>query len=110
MTDALTFAKRGAGAIEKKERGDFGPRVTFFKLEDGEAKVLRLLTDSQPTEVDGTLRGGWLPVLQHDPLPTRAKPEGVENWPLFMGAPCRYADIFGGQYTDCIVCDTKIGT
>ena len=110
MTDGLTFAKRGAGAIEKKERGDFGPVVKFFKLEDGEATVLRFLTDSQPVEVDGVLRGGWLPVLQHDPLPTRAKPEGVENWPAFMGAPCRYADIFGGQYADCIVCDTKIGT
>src|ERR1035441_9222062 len=104
MTVTPNFAKRGEGAIEKKVGGDFGPKITFFSLDDGEVAILRFLTDKEPVEVNGELVGGWLPVLQHDPISNLkpnpdppAKPED-NHWPKWMGAVCRNDVIFHGEY------------
>ncbi|MET7363308.1 hypothetical protein ABZS76_33390 [Streptomyces sp. NPDC005562] len=101
---ALSF-RRGGNAAEEAEkvasasggRRDRSP--DYFSLKnDKDSTVVRLLTDHDD----------WIYVEQHSFVPTKAAPQGAENWPKSMTAVCRKDPVFSGHYTDCYICDSKI--
>jgi hypothetical protein len=94
MSTAPKFGKRGAEAV--KVSGSFSGNTTFFQVPDGEYRILRFLTDSD----------AWPQFLQHQNIPTKAKPEGFKgNWPSAMPAPCRRDSQFADVYDNCYICD-----
>jgi hypothetical protein len=85
-------------------------RTTFFSLKDGDSAVIRFLTDADPTELeDGSLAGGWITVLQHQNVQTKAAPAGFQgNWPGHMTAVCRNENLtdwgIESPFADCALC------
>ncbi|MGW9067869.1 hypothetical protein ACWGQT_00255 [Streptomyces yangpuensis] len=101
--NTMTFRRGGSAAEEadKEANASSGGRRTidYFSLKsDGEETAIRLLTDHDD----------WIWVEQHSFVPTKAAPQGAENWPKSMTAVCRKDEAFAGHYTDCYICDNKI--
>lgn len=95
MSTAPKFGKRGAEAV--RPQGSFSGNTKFFSIGDGESEVVRFLTDFD----------AWPSFLQHQNIPTRAKPADFkgDGWPSNMPAPCRKDPQFEGAYEDCYICD-----
>lgn len=98
----FTF-NRGGAAAEEADKATSGVRTSthadFFSLkDDGEATVIRLLTDHDD----------WIYVGQHSFVPTKPGPKDAERWPETMMAVCRHDQSFGGYYKDCYICDAKL--
>lgn len=87
--------RKGAEAAEKASKSGNFQRTEFFGLDDGESAIVRFITDAD----------AWIVVNQHQNVPTRPKPEGVEKWPERMGAVCRKDEAFEGMFEDCYICD-----
>jgi hypothetical protein len=99
---------RGIKAAQQSAAGF--ARTTFFSLKDGESATIRFLTDADPTEVEpGVLAGGWITVLQHQNVQTKAAPAGFQgNWPGHMTAICRAQNLtelgIDSPFADCALC------
>ncbi|GAA1978896.1 hypothetical protein [Kitasatospora viridis] len=79
-----------------QSRRSNGPE--YFGIEDGESIILRMLTDD-PELI-------W--VDQHSFVPTKAAPEGVDNWPRSMTAVCRKDEALASHFDGCYICDNKL--
>lgn len=99
----LDFGRGVSAAQEAAKRSGSGGRIGFFSLDDKESAILRFITDADPDE-NGV--GGWITVLQHNSVPTKAKPKAFpgQNWPAFMSAVCRNGKPF--NFGDCYICAT----
>jgi hypothetical protein len=89
MSDVPAF-RRGADEAEKAAQfsGTFA-RTHFFKIEDKEKAVIRMLTEAD----------SWIIVDQYQFIPTKPKPEGWEgNWPSHMGAVSRSDPALKGMF------------
>ena len=99
---------RGIKAAQQSAAGF--ARTTFFSLKDGDSATIRFLTDADPTEVEpGVLAGGWITVLQHQNVQTKAAPAGFQgNWPGHMTAICRAQNLtelgIDSPFADCALC------
>ncbi|MGW7100356.1 hypothetical protein [Streptomyces sp. NPDC054838] len=101
--NTMTFRRGGSAAeeAEKEANANSGGRrsADYFSLKnDTDSTAIRLLTDHDD----------WIWVEQHSFVPTKAAPQGAENWPKSMTAVCRKDDAFAGHYSDCYICDKKI--
>jgi hypothetical protein len=100
----ITFRRGGNAAEEaEKEANASGNRrdrsPDYFSLKnDKDSTVVRLLSDHDD----------WIYVEQHSFVPTKAAPEGAENWPKSMTAVCRKDPVFNGHYADCYICDNGV--
>ncbi|MFD7835561.1 hypothetical protein [Streptomyces sp. NPDC059761] len=105
MTANTMSFRRGGSAAEEAEKeanassGGGRRSADYFSLRnDTDSTVIRLLTDHDD----------WIWVEQHSFVPTKAAPEGAENWPKSMTAVCRKDEAFAGHYNDCYIDDKKL--
>lgn len=88
--------RTGAAAAEEAAARTSFHKTEFLTIEDGHYINLRFLTDERD----------WITVDQHNMIPTRPAPEGqTDKWPAKMAAVCRMEQGFGGEFSDCFICD-----
>lgn len=94
-------------------------RLDFFGLDGStsaiqsgtNSAIVRFLSDiSTINDPDGTSLSGYISVLQHSSVQTKAKPANHEgNWPKSMSATCRKDRIFAKKYdSTCYICDAEL--
>lgn len=103
MSDGTIIGNFRKGAEEAKQAAKFVSfdRTEFFSLkEDGDAAVLRFLTESDQ----------WIVVDQYQMVPTKPKPASYkgENFPKHMFAVSRSDNAFSGIFEDDYIRDVII--
>lgn len=104
-----TAFQKGSKAAAK-QGSSFTKGIPYFSMKADEKVIVRFLTDAEAVKVGDTEAGGWISVLQHNHIQTKANPapkaeDGKATpWPQFMTAVCRNDPAFGGSFDDCFLC------
>lgn len=109
------FASGAHVAEERSASGStFSGKLHFLKVQDGESKILRFLTDQEEDKAYPWV-SSWITVEQHQMVPTKQRPAEFpgENWPKTMGTVCRKTELAPPpgekrgkpMFDDCYICD-----